>query len=81
MSSKPEQKGSEEQKGRVQMGDLQRQEQELNAEEARQIKGGGGLAGGVVNTRNQGVNDPSADSGKASSPEPSGGRGGIGGEV
>jgi hypothetical protein len=80
MSSKPEQKGSEEKEGRVKIGDLQRQEKELNDEEARQVTGGGGLSGGVV-LRKPGVNDPLAAFGEAPAPEPAGGRGGLGGEV
>ncbi|HJX89629.1 MAG TPA: hypothetical protein VJ372_03990 [Pyrinomonadaceae bacterium] len=43
---KPEAKTS-----RVQVGKLPHQEKELKDQEAEKVKGGGGVAGGVVNNR------------------------------
>lgn len=80
MSSKPEQKGTEEQTGRVKMGDLPRREEELSDEEAKKIKGTGGAPGGVVNIRKPGVNDSLVNFGAAPTPEPTGGKGGMTGE-
>ncbi|HET6861408.1 MAG TPA: hypothetical protein VFH91_00130 [Pyrinomonadaceae bacterium] len=47
MSKTKEQK-SDDNKRRVQVGDLQQQERELKSHEAENVKGGGGAAGGVV---------------------------------
>jgi hypothetical protein len=46
--SNSEQKNTEAQTGRVQIGNLQQQEKQLNEKEAESVKGGGGLHGGVV---------------------------------
>jgi hypothetical protein len=47
--SKPEQQQNED-KARVQVGTLPQQEKELKDREAENIKGGGGLSGGVLRT-------------------------------
>ena len=56
MSSKPEQQKSED-KGRVEVEDLPRKEEELENEEAKQIRGGGGANSGV-NVRHIGEEIP-----------------------
>ncbi len=48
---------SDEKESRVKLNDLPRKEEALKDKEARQVQGGGGALGGVVNTR-QGANDP-----------------------
>jgi hypothetical protein len=55
MSSKPEQQKSED-KGRVEVEDLPRKEEELKNEEAKQIRGGGANSG--VNVRHIGEEIP-----------------------
>lgn len=45
MSNSTEQK---QEAGRIQVGDLPRQEKELEKQEADSVKGGGGLSGGVI---------------------------------
>ena len=46
--SKPEEQKPEDNKGRVRVGNLPQQEEELKEREAGNIKGGGGVPGGVV---------------------------------
>jgi len=46
--SKPKEQKPEDNKGRVRVGNLPQQEEELKEREAENIKGGGGLSGGVV---------------------------------
>ena len=48
MSNSEQQKNEE--KARVQVGNLAQQEKELKDREAENIKGGGGLSGGVLRT-------------------------------
>lgn len=45
------QQNSEAKTSRVQVGELPPQEKELESQEADQVKGGGGLAGGVFPSR------------------------------
>ena len=61
----------EENKGRVEVDDLPRKQEELKDSEAKEIKGGGGASGvgGDIRSRTPGPGQ-----------EPEGGRGGIGGE-
>ena len=46
--SKEKEQQPEEKKGRVSVGNLSQPEKELKEREAENIKGGGGLSGGVV---------------------------------
>jgi len=46
--SKPKEQKPENTKGRVRVGNLPQQEEELKGREAGNIKGGGGVSGGVV---------------------------------
>ena len=55
MNNSPEQKA---QASRVKVGNLPQEEQELKDREAENIKGGGGLAGGVVPTSHIGEEIP-----------------------
>ena len=61
----------EENKGRVKVNDLPREQEKLQYEEAKRVRGGGAKPG-----VGSGSNSPGTDP-----PEPDGGRGGIGGEV
>jgi len=47
MSNSTDQK-NEAKTGRIQVGNLPQQEKELKGQEAENVKGGGGLSGGVV---------------------------------
>jgi hypothetical protein len=49
---------SEEKANRVQVDSLPQQEKELTGREAEKVKGGGGLAGGVLNNRQIGEEIP-----------------------
>ena len=51
MSNNIEDKKAEEKQGRVNVSSLPREAAELNDKEARDVKGGGGLTGGVVGSR------------------------------
>ena len=51
--SKPKEQKPEDNKGRVRVGNLPQQEEELKEREAENIKGGGGAPGGVVNNRGE----------------------------
>ncbi len=61
----------EENKGRVKVNDLPREQEKLQDEEAKRVRGGGSKPGVI-----SGADSPSTDPA-----EPLGGRGGIGGDV
>jgi hypothetical protein len=50
---------SDEKQGGVQINDLPQKEEELQPDEAKNVKGGGGLTGGVVGSRSKGEEIPS----------------------
>jgi hypothetical protein len=51
MSGKSKEERSEERKGRVNVGELPGKEEALENAEARDVKGGGGAAGGVIGSK------------------------------
>jgi hypothetical protein len=51
--SRPKEQKPEDKKGRVGVGNLPQQEKELKDRDAENIKGGGGVPGGVVNNRGE----------------------------
>ncbi len=55
--SKPKEQKLEDNKGRVRVGNLPQQEEELKEREAANIKGGGGLSGGVVSRGESHIGD------------------------
>ena len=44
---------SDEKQGRVEINELPQKEEELKTDEAKEVKGGGGLSGGVIASRKQ----------------------------